>query len=143
MKVCSKCKCSLPVDSFGRHARSKDGLQAWCKSCKKTYDAELFQTSEKRRLSRTANAEKMRAAWRLKMIDYLSTHPCIDCGEPDIVVLEFDHVCGEKKTTVSTMYNLTWERTLDEIAKCEVVCANCHRRRTQKRGGHYRSVAQR
>lgn len=67
--------------------------------------------------------------------DYLSSHPCIDCGEQDIIVLDFDHVSGDKVTNVSTASNGAWslERIQEEINKCEVRCANCHRRITHKR----------
>jgi hypothetical protein len=58
--------------------------------------------------------------------DYLSTHPCVDCGEKDPIVLEFDHVRGTKKTTVTRM---SMNQMRVEIQKCEVRCANCHRRR--------------
>jgi hypothetical protein len=68
------------------------------------------------------------------LYDYLLSHPCVDCGESDPIVLDFDHVFGEKKLEVSL---LAWTRhsfkTIEnEIRKCEVRCANCHRRRTSK-----------
>ena len=65
---------------------------------------------------------------------YLESHPCVDCGEPDIIVLEFDHVRGTKRNNIANMvrrYSL--EAIIAEIAKCEVRCANCHRRVTHKR----------
>lgn len=70
--------------------------------------------------------------------EYLLSHPCVDCGEADPVVLEFDHVRGVKKATVSSMIGGTYstERLFEEIAKCDVRCANCHRRVTAARGGH-------
>jgi hypothetical protein len=65
------------------------------------------------------------------LIEYLSDHPRVDCGEADIVVLEFDHQ-RDKLFTVSVLcregYSL--EKLKQEVAKCEVVCANCHQRRT-------------
>lgn len=71
--------------------------------------------------------------------EYLASHPCVDCGEPDPVVLEFDHVRGDKRANVKRMVSGTYslERVLEEIAKCEVRCANCHRRITARRGGFY------
>jgi len=66
-------------------------------------------------------------------------HPCADCGESDIVVLEFDHQ-RDKVADVSLLardgYSL--DKIKREIDKCEVVCANCHRRRTAKQFGTYR-----
>ncbi|SEQ05725.1 hypothetical protein [Microlunatus flavus] len=58
-------------------------------------------------------------------------------------MLEFDHRDGtQKSANVSAMVGmgLAWERILDEIAKCDVRCASCHRIATMTRGGHYRTV---
>lgn len=67
-----------------------------------------------------------------KVLTFLKTHPCVDCGESDPVVLTFDHVRGTKKANVSEMLagKCSWSTIESEIAKCEVRCANCHMRRT-------------
>ena len=71
------------------------------------------------------------------MIEYLREHPCCDCGEEDPVVLDFDHLPGRgKRFEIARAVNAStraWSTILQEIAKCEVVCANCHRRRTALR----------
>lgn len=69
------------------------------------------------------------------MLDWLAEHPCVDCGEDDIVVLEFDHLRDKEfNITTKVVKGYTWESILKtEIPKCEVVCCNCHRRRTNKR----------
>ena len=74
------------------------------------------------------------------MVQYLSNHPCVDCGEADPVVLEFDHVRGEKSGEIANMLRrqVAWERIIDELSKCEVRCANCHRRRTARQFNWYR-----
>lgn len=73
---------------------------------------------------------------------YLSEHPCVDCGESDPVVLEFDHLSPEgKRGCVSTMARSCSAATLrSEVEKCVVRCANCHRRRTAREYGYYRDV---
>lgn len=88
--------------------------------------------------ARVRNAEQTRINAEF-MIDYLSHHPCVDCGESDIVVLEFDHL-RDKVADVSVLARggYSVEAIKREIDKCEVVCANCHRRRTAKRADTYR-----
>lgn len=78
------------------------------------------------------------------MIAHLQAHPCVDCGEGDPVVLDFDHLPGvEKRFEIARAVNSStraWPAILREIGKCEVVCANCHRRRTAARAGHRRHL---
>lgn len=75
------------------------------------------------------------------VIDYLSNNPCIDCGENDFIVLEFDHINqSTKRNTVSNMVDLSLKTIKEEIEKCEVRCANCHRRKTAKQLGWYKNV---
>ena len=71
----------------------------------------------------------------MRVAQHLQTHACIDCGEADPIVLEFDHVRGEKVEDVSRMVasGRSWAKIEAEIAKCEVRCANCHRRVTNAR----------
>ena len=64
----------------------------------------------------------------------------MDCGQNDPVVLEFDHLRDKRFNVGSGLPYRNWESILAEIQKCEVVCANCHRRRTSRRIGAVRSV---
>jgi len=70
---------------------------------------------------------------RQKVFEYLSTHSCVDCAETHPATLDFDHVRGEKSWCVGRAVSgshRSWDRILEEIAKCEVRCANCHRKKT-------------
>lgn len=72
-------------------------------------------------------------AWQRRLWEYLVVHPCVDCAEPDPIVLEFDHVeRSKKRASVAFLARsgYPWSTVLNELAKCEVRCANCHRRRT-------------
>jgi hypothetical protein len=82
--------------------------------------------------NRLFNQSAYRARNQKNIREYLTSHPCIDCGEADARVLEFDHVRGKKDQNVAEMVRggTAWQRIASEIAKCEVRCANCHRRRT-------------
>ncbi len=67
--------------------------------------------------------------------EYLLNHPCVDCGEKDIIVLEFDHINDDKSYNIANMIQTGYslETIKKEIDKCEVRCANCHRRITHLR----------
>ena len=77
------------------------------------------------------------------MWELLSDKKCIDCGIKDSRVLEFDHLPEfEKKFDIARAVSgstRSWKTILNEINKCEVVCANCHRIRTMNRGAYKRS----
>ena len=70
-----------------------------------------------------------------RKIALLKQEPCMDCGfKFPPVAMDFDHVRGVKVATVSQMNSFSWSRVILELDKCDLVCANCHRIRTQSRG---------
>jgi len=79
----------------------------------------------------------MRKKIRLWLNEYLRLNPCVDCGEADPVVLEFDHQ-GDKKFAIgdAARKGVTLNTVIAEVAKCQVRCANCHRRKTYIERGH-------
>ncbi len=80
-----------------------------------------------------AAQKRHRTKVRQKLFELLSTKKCLDCSESDPVVLDFDHTVREEKfKTVSRMLSghYSWVKVLSEIQKCQVRCANCHRRKS-------------
>ena len=76
----------------------------------------------------TQTAEKREKIAAIKAV------PCAECGNSyPTEAMDFDHVRGEKKFNISTAHAKSWRVIEEEIAKCEVVCANCHRVRTRRR----------
>jgi hypothetical protein len=75
------------------------------------------------------------------LFDYFREHPCADCAKSNPLILEFDHVGRKEFDIARGIRGRNWRAVLDEIAKCDVVCANCHRRRTARRAGFARAVA--
>lgn len=87
----------------------------------------------------SARAKKRAEKWHLAQVHKLA-HGCADCGyNASAYALQFDHIRGEKKANVSDLIrsDYTWSTILEEIDKCEVVCANCHAIRTKSRGQHH------
>jgi len=105
---------------------------------------EWIQTHQKemrayRRKHYRANREQYyarnRKSWAAKQafLDKLRDVPCPICkGRFAPCSMEFDHL-RDKKTCVSTLAKNSWSKLKAEIAKCEVICANCHRVRTLNR----------
>lgn len=87
--------------------------------------------------SRPASEERLgpRTRQQAAVRAWLAKNGCLDCAENDLRVLEFDHVRGDKLATIAQLIvrEANLKRLADEIAKCDVVCANCHRRRTAQR----------
>jgi hypothetical protein len=125
LRRCPGCDRELPESLFSRMGQ---GFQGWCKSCFREYHA------ARRSRSQALTNARRRTSTRY-VLDHLLARPCADCGEADPVVLEFDHVRGEKRADISRLVrHAAAAATLDaEIAKCDVVCMNCHRRRTRGR----------
>jgi len=136
VKTCTRCGETKPLDQFPPVRRSEpEKLQTWCRACFKEVNDRNYRPYYKRERQRiVARMSAHRADIRQQIIEYLYAHPCVDCGETDIVVLEFDHI-GEKLGDISTLANggRSWERIKAEIEKCEVRCANCHRKKTIER----------
>lgn len=134
--------------AFGRaiplHNKPKNALwEVWllhnigkfeCKHCEKVLDLSV-KLSDKYICK---ECEKIRISGRREDNQYLvygilSTSKCMDCGESNPVVLEFDHRNPKEKLfNIGEGYLKNKEVLLLEIEKCDIVCANCHRIRTAK-----------
>ena len=130
MKRCRKCGETKPLDAFHRWNRG-DGRQPWCKSCRKDYDRAYFHANKHRRRPRAEVHAEFRA-W----FEALKSGPCADCGgtfAPE--AMHWDHRPGTVK--LRDVANIARQHArrlvLAEIAKCDLVCANCHAARTARR----------
>ncbi len=136
-KLCTKCQSVKPTSEFNKNKWKRDGLQHYCRDCHRRSVVGSQKTHREAFLKRLQRYnERKRNATRRFVFDYLSTHPCVDCGESDVTVLDFDHQ-RDKKHTISQLiiFNKEWNYILHEIEKCEVRCANCHRKRTAEKFG--------
>lgn len=124
---CSRCNITKTIDDFPKVNTSSTGYGSWCKECKRTYQ-KTHDYYEK---------HKNRRRERVKWFRSIKTGvPCTDCGqifEPSC--MDYDHIGNNKIENVARMvvHNFPKEKILEEIEKCELVCALCHNRRTQKR----------
>lgn len=139
MKTCTRCKVEQPLTNYRARKAAKDGLQSWCKACNKEHAADHYANNLERREAIKANTKNMRDQNREYVWRYLESNPC-SCGEADPRVLEFDHIDpSSKREAVAEMVSKSYslQAIKDEIAKCRVMCANCHRRHTYIQQGYW------
>lgn len=145
MKLCTKCQVEKNESEFGKNSVKKDGLQTYCKECAKGYFKDYYQTNKtvhRQRVNKWKEETGFKSSktyprhhplpksnWRS---DYLKekNRPCTDCNQSyPFYVMEFDHL-RDKKIRVSAITSK--EQFYEEIAKCEIVCACCHRARSYR-----------
>ena len=131
LKKCKKCGIDKPYKDFARNKRRKDNHQDWCRACIKIRDAKQYVNNTEK-FAKWSKDRRVRV--RKLVFEYLLSHPCVECGERDIIVLEFDHRAQytKKFDVMSATHGHSWKMIEAEIKKCDVVCANCHKRRTAK-----------
>jgi hypothetical protein len=135
MKTCARCRRERPLSDFP--LRRKDGAKRYghCRECKAAYQRQWYERNRDRHIE---NVSAIRRELRRKHAEIVArekSRPCADCGVTyPPYVMDFDHVRGKKIREIAVMRGSVSTQTLmAEIAKCEVVCANCHRIRTYRR----------
>jgi hypothetical protein len=141
-QVCARCRRELAFSEFNFKDRKRGKLHTLCRGCSRTYFRGYYTQHREKYVqrSRLKNAAE-RQNYRERMLAFLRSHPCVDCGEADPIVLQFDHKDPETKSSnVGDLLRrrVAWAKIEAEIGKCVVGCANDHQRRTANQFGWYR-----
>ena len=141
-KTCTQCHQLKPISDFSKSTtEGRQRPNSWCKACLNLYNTKKYQKDPSILLATSKRRKTIRERNRRFFIELLQRSACMDCGEKDIVVLDFDHRDQKaKRFNLSTAANggIAMARIKLEIKKCDIVCSNCHRRRTAKQFGYYR-----
>ncbi len=134
-KWCSRCGTEQSVNDFQWKNKARGLRRSWCRPCALAYSHQHYvQNVEKYKAKARLRTRSDRRRNRALVDAYLRSHPCVDCGASDTAILEFDHRDpATKRTDIATVaQNAGWATALAKLAKCDVRCANCHRRRTAR-----------
>lgn len=129
VKRCGACRTLKPLGEFHRYGK---GYQPWCRPCRKVYDAAYHQRVRPKRIQQKNLRQREKQEWYRE----LKTRPCTDCGASfHPAAMEWDHLPGSiKLEELSNMVTHAGKnKILAEMAKCELVFANCHAMRTWRR----------
>jgi hypothetical protein len=141
MRKCYRCHEVKPLEDFAWRRKGKNERDSFCRPCRSAYGREHYEANRQRYIDQArASKEALRLERTRYLIEFFKRNPCTDCGESDPIVLEFDHLRDKSFSIGTKLTQFRWQRILDEIKKCEVVCANCHRRRTAERRGAVRAL---
>ena len=136
MKECTKCKKQKPLEEFNFKIKKKNLRHVHCKECTRLFIKNHYNRNKEYYLTKARKRNKyLRYKINSYISSYLLSHPCVECGEKDLAVLEFDHT-GQipKFKAVSHLIKdqVSLVKIQEEIDKCVVRCANCHRKKTAK-----------
>jgi len=138
-KLCPTCSTLKRVSDFHLDKARPGGLSSQCKECKQVVQRNWYARNKTRHVANVARRRRAAETELIKRIlEYLRSHPCADCGETNPVLLEFDHVRGEKLNSVCDLIRRGsgWPKIEAEINKCDVRCCRCHRLKTAKQFGY-------
>ncbi len=141
-KRCSTCHEVRPLAAYNRRRSAPDGLQARCRECCRAWYVEHAGPHQ---LDVRRRNDRARVELRDRLVEHLLSHPCVDCGERDLRLLELDHLDPlTKRDGVGRLVAqaMSWAVVAREIAKCDVRCAACHRLRTQEVAGSWRNAVE-
>lgn len=136
-KQCSKCSLIKPLTEFRKQSSSSDGHQTQCKTCHRELEKNHYRSSDKRRTSVRNRATAATNRNHDYVLGVLNESRCVGCGESDSMVLTFDHRYGQKLFNIcdGVRNGVSLSNLQKEIAKCEVLCANCHIRKSARELG--------
>ncbi len=136
VKKCSRCKKEKIDTEFNFKNKAFGVRHLHCKECTRLLIKNHYNKNKQYYLEKAATRNnKFKLEIHSFLRDFFKKRPCIDCGESDLRVLEFDHKNKFTKfKAVSSMIRLQFpiEKIKEEIEKCDVRCANCHRKKTAR-----------
>lgn len=96
-----------PLSEFAWHRRAEGKRQHHCRSCQAEYRREHYRANRKKYI---AKAQRIKSALQFErtvyLLEHFQAHPCMDCGETDPVVLEFDHLRDKDREVRSRVREL-------------------------------------
>lgn len=128
MKSCIGCNKELALSEFSFKNKTKGILQSRCKTCYNEYNRSYYRAGEyTKQRDRVKNNNKL---LRQRFRAWKEHQQCCVCGESAVECLDFHHTDpSSKEGNLARAVDFgSWDRVMEEVAKCVIVCANCHRK---------------
>ena len=90
-RLCGRCRCEKPVEEFAWRRKARGQRDNYCRPCRADYKQEHYAANRQRYIDAAGRRRRRVIAERVALlVEFLRAHPCVDCGEADPLVLEFD-----------------------------------------------------
>ena|ERR1035437_178062 len=123
MKTCNKCNETKEIEEFAFKIKIENKRKTICKKCERVYKRKYYENNKKDYPARNKKKKDL-----LRLLINNSKKRCIICGETERVCLDHHHL-GDKKFVLANGHNTgSIRKVKEEIAKCIILCANCHRK---------------
>lgn len=132
IKNCSSCKETLPASAFYENKAKPDGRSNMCITCQKAANRKSYEKNKTKVMARN---KAVRQQQRAAILEHKHNTPCTDCKKIfHPYIMEFDHRDADtKRFSIGRTGRRSNPTIQDELEKCDLVCANCHKLRTFKR----------
>ena len=128
VKVCCNCGVEKAFSKFNVDNNHSDGLSSRCKECIREYQRKWYKENK---ATRIPQIKKIRERNKNYIRDIKKNSECLMCGEKHPATLDFHHRNPkEKEFVIAEIHRRGWsiEKIAKEISKCDILCANCHRK---------------
>jgi hypothetical protein len=121
MRRCGRCGEWKTFADFAWRRKARGQLDNYCRLCRAAYKQEHYAANRQRYIDSAQTRKRLVALARAGyLIEFFRTHPCVDCGEADPLVLEFDHLHDKAFEIARGLRDRSWADLLAEMAKCEL-----------------------
>ena len=134
-KKCSRCKSIKGVPEFNKNSTRKDGLADACKKCTREYGRKHYLKNKAYYIEKSDRAI---ANLRRRLRELKSSIGCSKCQEKHPACLQFHHRDKNNKSfeICDAVFTRSWKKIEEEMAKCDILCANCHAKEHFKLNGN-------
>lgn len=123
--ICNKCGQEKVEDGFPFKNKASGKRATICKECQRAYKLEHYYNNKEAHYERNKRTEQKISIF---IDEYKRSHPCSVCGETSIECLDFHHLGNKEMEIAKLRKRGSIDRVKNEISKCIVLCANCHRK---------------
>jgi hypothetical protein len=126
MKECCRCGKKKTIHQFNKNRRRKDGLQSFCRDCERKRLRGYYKENKDKLRDYSRERKKKLREWLSELKAVLAC----PCGESHPACLDFHHRDPkEKEVGIAKLIRAGGREAIErELKKCEVLCANCHRK---------------